>query len=333
MARTAMALSVAVTGGDTLFGRDLIAALDSDPDVERVLSLDVRPPSEQLWKTSWHKTDLVHPRSAEQLTKALREQSVDVVVHTAFLARPVHRGGWAHELEAIGTRHLLAAVEAAGVRRVVMRSSTLTYGALATHPGRIPEGAALSGAAESRFLADKVEAENQLTRFAQRNPERVVTILRLAPLLGAKSDTLATLYLSNTVCPMLLGFDPLVQLLHEADAVEAVRTALHCDVRGAVNVAASGVLPLSQAVKLCGARALPLPAGVLRRLSETLWLAQVGDFPPGLLDFLRYACVGDLTRMRRELHFSPKHDVRESILAFAGTLRSGEFGPVMGGGR
>jgi UDP-glucose 4-epimerase len=328
-----MGLNVAVTGGDTFFGRDLIAALDADPDVSRVVSLDVRPPSSELWKTSWQRVDLVHPRSAELLARLLKDEAVDVVVHTAFLARPVHRGGWAHELEAIGTRHLLAAVEAAGVRRVVMRSSTLTYGALATHPGRIPETATMAGAGQSRFLADKIEAENQLTRFAQRHPQRTVTILRLAPLLGPRSDTLATLYLSRRVCPMLLGHDPLVQLLHESDAIEAVRRAVHRGLRGAVNVAAPGVLPLSRAVELCGAKTVSLPASLLRRLSETLWLAQVGDFPPGLLDFLRYSVIGDLSRMKGELGFEPSYDVRGSLLAFASALQTGRHPAVDGGGR
>lgn len=320
-----MGLRVAVTGSDTFFGRDLVRALDADPAVAFVLALDVKAPDARLEKTTWARLDLVHPGAGDQLANKLREHAIEAVVHTAFLARPSHRGGWAHELEAIGTRSMLAAVEATGVQKLILRSSTLAYGARPTHPNHLKESAPLEGASHSAFIADKVEAEAQVARFAQKHPGRVVTILRLAPLLGDGADTLATLYLQQRVCPTLLGFDPLVQLLHSDDAVESTRRALHRDVRGAVNVGAPGVLPLSQAIRLAGARALPLPATLVRKWSETMWTFQLGHFPPGLVDFLRYLCVADLSRMREELGFQPRFGIQDAIRSLAGHNRPGNL--------
>lgn len=312
-------LSVAVTGTDGFFGRALLDALEADPGVERVLALGPKEPQRQFTKTTWHRVDLVHPRSAETLADLLVQ--TDVMVHSAFLARPSHQGGWAHELEAIGTRHVLAAVEAAGVRKVVLRSTTLSYGASRKAPNYLPERAPLLGGRQSSFIADKIEAEEQVARFAHKNPERIATILRLAPLLGPTADTLATNYLRRSVCPTFLGSDPLVQLLHEEDAVGATLRAVHVDVRGAVNVGAPGVVPLSHAIELVGSRPVPLPGSVLRGMSELLWTVQLGDVPPGLVDFLRYLCVGDLTRMRDELGYAPRYAVREALLSFAGAAR------------
>lgn len=316
-------LTVAVTGTSSFFGKALLLALESDPEVQATLALDTRAPDSDLRKATFTRLDLIHPRSAEQLAELLRANHVDVLVHTAFLSRPMHRGGWAHELEAIGTRHVLAATESSGVRKLVLRSSTLAYGALPTNPNYLDETTVLQGALQSAFIADKVEAENQTTRFAQKHPDRVVTILRYAPILGHTADTVATLYLRRRVCPTLLGFDPLVQVVHEEDAIEAARCAVHRDVRGAVNIGAPGVLPLTDAIRLAGARPLPTPAMLLRPLSETLWTAQVGEFPPGLLAFLKFVCVGDLRRMHDLLQFTPKFGVRESILSFAGSTRLG----------
>jgi UDP-glucose 4-epimerase len=312
-----MALRVAVTGSETFFGRGLVRALEAEPSVERLLALDARPPREPLTKAAWHKLDLVHPRSAEQLAKLLSDEGVDAVVHTAFLARPTHRGGWAHELEAIGTRHVLAALEAARVRKLLLRSSTLVYGALPTHPNLLKESTPLLGAGHSAFIADKVEVEEQVARFAQKHPARLVTILRFAPLLGRGADTLATLYLRQEACPTLLGHDPLVQLLHPEDAVEATRLALLGEVRGAVNVAAPGVMPLSHVIGLSGGRRVPVPSSTVRSLARVLWAAQLGRFPPGMVDFLRYLCVADLTRMTRDLGFAARHDLTSTILAAA----------------
>lgn len=313
-------LTVAVTGSEAFFGRALVLALETDPAVDRVIAIDRRPEHPLGAKVEFHALDLVHPRSPERLAPELAR--VDVLVHTAFLGRPVRTGSWAHELEAIGTRHVLTAAEAAGVRKVVLRSSTLLYGAHPDHPNRLLEHAPLRGGAQSRFLRDKVEADQQVQRFAAKHPDRVVTILRCAPLLGTGADTLASAFFGRRGSPTLLGHDPLVQLLHEDDAIGAtVQAAVRRDVRGAVNVAAPGVLPLSSALRLAGSRAMPLPELLLRPLARALWTASFGEFPPGLVDFLRYLCVGDLTRMREALGYTPRLDLATALLTFAGSSR------------
>lgn len=316
-----MGLSVAVTGTASFFGYGLLLALEADPEVERILALDTVPPPGELEKTTYRRIDVIHPRSGEQLANVLERSGTEVLVHSAFLARPTHRGGWAHELEAIGTRNVLAAAEAAGTPRLVLRSTTLAYGALPDNPNYLPETAPLRGGAHSRFLADKAEAEAQTARFAQQNPERTVTVLRFAPLLGPTADTLPTAYFSRRMAPTLLGYDPLIQLIHEEDAIEAARSVVHRPRRGVFNVAAPGVIPIARAIRLAGGRAVPLPSPAVRSMAETLWAAQIGTFSPDLLDFLRYLCVADTRRMQEELGFSPRYDVRETILSFAGARR------------
>ena len=63
------------------------------------------------------------------------------------------------------------------------------------------------------------------------------------------------------IVPTSLGFDPRLQLLHEADAVEVLRLATRGDAPpGVVNVAGDGVVLLSQAVRRAGRVRLPVPA-------------------------------------------------------------------------
>ncbi len=313
------ALVVALTGSDSAFGRALVEACEADPQVAQVIALDGKPRADGGPKTTYRELDLVHPASVEPLSDALVR--ADVVVHTAFLARPQFRGGWAHELETTGTRHLLLATEAANVGAFVMRSTTLVYGAQASHPARIPESASLDGRLAGSFLRDKVEAELQVQRFAERHPDRTVTLLRFAPLLGIGAETIGTAYLGQRLCPTLLGFDPVTQFIHLEDAVEATRLAIHRHVAGAVNVAAPGVLALSDAIRLSGATRLPLPEAAVRRTMGLLWTLEVGALPPGLVSFLRYPVVGDLTAMTERLGFTPRFAVRDAVLAFAGARR------------
>jgi UDP-glucose 4-epimerase len=51
----------------------------------------------------------------------------------------------------------------------------------------------------------------------------VVTVLRLAPILGPTVNNYLTRYLGRRVVPTLMGFDPLMQFLHEVDALAAFK--------------------------------------------------------------------------------------------------------------
>ena len=69
--------------------------------------------------------------------------------------------------------------------------------------------------------------------------------------------------------PMVLGFDPRLQFVHEDDVVHALEHAAINEVPGIYNVAADGVLALSEAIALLGKRPLPvlppLGTGLARR--------------------------------------------------------------------
>lgn len=311
-------LRVAISGTNSFLGKGLMERLASDPQIEHILAVEHQPPMQRQGKVHYRRIDLIHPRSGEDLADALGAHEIDAFVHTAFLSRPIHRGGWAHELEAIGTRHVVAAVEAAATRKLILRSTTLNYGAFPSNPMEIREDTPLLGKRQGSFIADKVEAETQVFRLAQRHPDRVITVLRLAPLLGYTRGTIAAAYLDRRLCPTLVGFEPLIQLLHEEDAYRALKAALLRDVQGAVNVAAPGVMALRDVIRQVGARPLPLLRPMARSLASTLWAAQMGSFPAGLVNFLRYSCVSDTTRMREELHFQPQLDLQATLSLFAG---------------
>jgi UDP-glucose 4-epimerase len=316
-------LTVAVTGTSTYVGEDLLRELEADRAVDRILAVDPKPPAFEGPKTHWVKLDLMLPRAPEALARELTEERCSVLIHTAFLARPTHRGSWAHELEAIGTNHVLTAAAAAKLPKLVVRSTTLCYGALASNPNYLPESAQLQGGTHSAFIADKVEVEKQVTRFAQQNPDCTVTILRFAPLLGPRADTIISKFLMRRVVFTLLGFDPLLQVLHEEDAIGATVAAVHRDVRGAINVAAPGVVPLSQAIQLAGSRPVPLPQVMLSRSLHALWATRAGDYPPGHIGFLKYLLVGDLGRMQKELQYKPRMDVVRALQAFRAVKQTG----------
>lgn len=313
---------VAVTGASGFLGSELIRRMEEDRRYARVLAIDIRKPGLPLTKTQFHKVDLTQPTADAAVARILKEQQADALAHLAFLSGPTHNRTWAHELEAIGTMHVLNACAACGLRKLILSSLTALYGPHPQNPNFLAEDAAPRGIPGSRFFEDKLEAERLTQRFADENPSSVVTVLRNAPILGRRARNYLSRYLALPVVPVMMGFDPLLQLLHEEDAVDALKLCVDADFPGTFNIAGDGVLPLSTILALAGKATVSVPHFLAYPLAKVLWMAQIFDVPPTFLDFMRYLCVADATRSKVALGFRPKHDIRKIVTEFAGTSLS-----------
>src|SRR5260221_7953443 len=136
---------VAITGAYSFVGAELTRRLEADRRCAKILAVDVRKPTFPLTKTQFHKIDLTMPTADADLAALWKSQGVDTVVHAAFLSTPTHNTAWAHELESIGTMHVLNAAGEAGVRKLVLFSTTLVYGASPANPNFLDESAELRG--------------------------------------------------------------------------------------------------------------------------------------------------------------------------------------------
>ena len=309
---------VAITGAISFLGRNLVALLEEDERVRRIVAIDVKAPTRVGPKTRPYAVDLTEPLAEVRMAELFGREGVETVVHLAFLSSPTHATAWAHELESVGTMHVLNAARDAEIRKVVMRSHTLLYGAYPNNPNYLTEDHPLRARRGEPYLADKIRAETDVKAYGAEGKDRIVTILRMAPIIGPTIHGYVGKYLSHRVVPTILGFDPLIQLLHETDAVAALKLSVDRDAPGVFNVVGDGVLPLSTVVKLAGRIAIPMPRRAAKALLSTLWLVQVGDAPATLLDYLQYLCVADGDRARRHLGFAPAYTTREALLDFAG---------------
>lgn len=312
---------VAVTGADSFLGRNLIGLLEEDDSITRIVAIDVRRPRTAGRRTRFYEIDLAQPSVEARLGEILHAEEVDAIVHAAFLSSPTPAEAFAHELESVGTMNLLNAARTIPLRKLVLSSQTLLYGPHPSNPNHLTEEHPLRGLASCRFLADKIDAEREVARFAQSAPDCSVTVLRLAPLLGPTVQSWVSRWLSRSLVPTLLGFDPLVQLLHEMDAVAAFKLALDRRAPGTFNIVGDGVLPVSTLIKLAGRVAVPLPELVLRAAASLLWTVQLNEAPAAFVAFLRYVCVADGRAATRGLGFRPAFSTREAVSDFAKAQR------------
>lgn len=311
---------IAVIGARSFLGRNLLALLSGDAKIDALLAIDDEPGAAGEAGVRSIELDLTTPGAEVKLAQVLADERVDTVVHVAFLDVPSHTAAFAHELESVGTMRLVRALRRSHVKKLILGSHTWLYGANSENPNFLREDAPLGASRSEPWFADKIEAESEVQRFAEAQPEVTVTVLRNAPILGPTIDNLVARYLGRALVPSLLGYDPLIQLVHEVDAVGALKWAVFRNVPGAYNIVGDGVLPLSTVIKLAGRTRAPLPGPFARRASAALWLAQLGDAPAGFLRYLRYLCVADGHKARGAGH-RPTFSTREAILDFVGAQR------------
>ena len=308
-------MRIGVTGAASFLGGRLLHRLVESRGPSNVLALDIVAPPAAL-HVPHRFVDLTEPASDQRLLDMLREEKIETLVHLAYLTGPRRDASYAHELESIGTLSVLAAAAAAGVRHVVIRSFTAVYGALGRNPSFLTEDRPLQASAALAWVRDKLEAEQHAASFAKRYPRMVVTVLRFAPLFGPGVSTFYTRLFDKRVVPMLMGYDPLVQLLHPDDALAAAEAALSCPSAGAFNVVPSGSIPLGAALHLAAKVPVAVPHPLAYAASDLLWSAGLAEAPGGFVDYARYPFVADGAKARRELGFQARYTSRDALMSY-----------------
>jgi UDP-glucose 4-epimerase len=306
---------VMVTGVARYLGACLARLLADDPDVDRVVGVDVVQPTHDIGGTEFVMADIRNPVVAKVITRA----EVNTVVHMNVLATPLDAGGRApqKEINVIGTMQLLAACQkSTTVGRLVVKSSTTVYGASPRDPAMFTEDMAPKALPRSGYAKDSVEVEGYVRGFSRRRPDVVVTTLRFANFMGPTVRTPMTDYFTLPVLPVVLGHDARLQFIHEDDGLAALRLATVDDRPGTFNVAGDGVLMLSQAARQAGRPVLPLPGLASSVVGGLMRRAKLADFSPEQIRFLTYGRGVDTTRMRRTFGFEPKHTTAQAFAAF-----------------
>jgi UDP-glucose 4-epimerase len=314
---------VLVTGVANYWGSRVAAGLAIEPRYH-VIGLDLERPTDEIRGLDFVQADIRNPL----LPELFASEGVDKVCHLAFVetTRPSEA---AFGLNVMGTAKLLGACAEAGVRKVVIKSSTAVYGARPSNSAFLAEDHALRGSRRTGTIRDLVEIEKFCSGFRHQEPAVLLTILRFPGIVGPTADTPMTRFLGEPAAPTLLGFDPLMQLIHEDDVVAALIHAVASDVAGVFNVAAEDVLTLNRIRGLAG----KMPVSVFHPLaywgSGLLGRAglQVDRYVPIELDYLRYPWVADLTRMHQELGFAPQYTAEESVREFAEGRRARTYEP------
>ena len=117
-----------------------------------------------------------------------------------------------------------------------------------------------------------------------------------------------------------MGFDPVLQLIHQDDMIKALRASLKPNVHGVYNIVGQGQAPLSRMLMFLGKKSYPVPGFVFRSLLQRAFKYHLTSFPPGELDHLKYTCLVDNQRAQKDMKICGRKIAARHPHRFVGPL-------------
>jgi UDP-glucose 4-epimerase len=305
-----MPRAVLVTGISGNLGRVLAKQLHTET---RVVGLDRRPFAGRPKDITLHQVDI----RKTKVEDAFRRRRIDALIHMGIMHDPRMPRSEAHGFNVLGTHKILELCVRHGVKKVVVLSSANVYGPRPDNSNFLPEEAPLMAAERFSEIRDLIELDMYAQSFMWKHPEIETVIVRPVNILGPTVRNAPSNYLRLERPLTVLGFDPMVQLIHEEDVGRAIVLALKPGLRGVYNVTGPGQVPLSTAMRELGRRPIPVPHVLIRTLVRRAFEARLTSFPPEEVDHIQYLCIVDGSRFVREAGWAPHYTLRETIRSVA----------------
>ena len=318
-------MRVVVVGATGNVGTSLLSRLIDDPQIDSIVGIARRIPDLRLPKVTWRAADIARDDPAPHF------EGADCVVHLAWLIQP------SRDLDALagtnieGSRRVFKAVAAAKVPALVYASSVGAYS-----PGPkdrlVDESWPTNGITTSFYSRHKAQVERMLDAFEEENES--VRVVRLRPALIFKREAASGIrrlfmgplfpgwIMRRNLIPFVPHVDDLrFQAVHATDIAEAYRLAITGDARGAFNVAAEPVLDTEAVARMLDARAVKVPANLLRAGAAATWRLRLQPSPEGWVDMGLNAPLLDSTRANKDLGWSPQYTSEFALMDLFEGLR------------
>lgn len=307
---------VLITGGAGFLGSHVASALAATDGVELVVAGDVRAPGAPVAEVVYETCDVTGDGDLEPL---LRRHRIDVVVHLAAIVSPGRDHAQEYRVDVDGSRHVLEACVAAGVRRVVVSSSGAAYGYHADNPEWLRESDPVRGNDEFAYARHKRLVEEMLVEYRERHPALEQVVFRIGTILGPTVRNQITALWDGRRILAIRGSDSPFVFVWVDDVAAAMARAATDGPAGVYNVAGDGRLTVREIAARLGKPVLTVPAGVLAsalRVGRALRLTVHG---PEQVGFLRYRPVLANDALKAVFGYTPRMTSREAFDAYLAT--------------
>lgn len=320
-------MRVIVFGATGNVGTSVLESLEGESGVDEIVAVARRTPNREFARTTFEKADI----ASSDLAPLMR--GADAVVHLAWLIQPGRTESITHRVNVTGSERLLHAAVDAKVPAFLYASSVGAYS-----PGPkdrlVDESWPTNGIQSSFYSRHKVAVERQLDRVERDHPEMRVVRMRPGLIFKAQAATEIRRLFAGPFLPRALlrpGLIPIVpdvprlrfQAVHSLDVGDAYRRVLLSDVRGPFNLVADPPIGPSELAQILNARAVKLPARMLRGAAVATFALRLQPSEPGWLDMALAVPLLDSTRARTELGWAPRHTGTDALAELLQAMRQG----------
>jgi UDP-glucose 4-epimerase len=309
---------VYVTGGNGFLGSSVVAGLAAQLGggvVEAVVSGDLREPRQPIDGVDYEKADVTQ---ANQLLEQFQRHRINTVVHLAAIVNPgrdlTREDEYRVDVE--GTRNVLEACFATGVRRIVVSSSGAAYGYHADNPEWIVETDAIRGNESFSYSHHKRLVELMLEDARVWHPELEQVVFRIGTILGETVGNQITALFEKKRLLRLAGSESPFVFAWDQDVVGCMVRAATVGPAGMFNVAGDGALTVRELARIMGKKTLTVPVWVLK---VGLWAGKVVGATahgPEQAKFLQYRPVLLNTRLKQVFGYTPQYTSRQAFEAW-----------------
>jgi UDP-glucose 4-epimerase len=301
---------VLITGGAGYLGSALVGSLArrraGSGDPACIVATDVRevPREKREPGVDYAVSDVRQPG----LEAVLREHAIDTVVHLAAIVTPGAKSNRELEyaVDVTGTKNVLEACVASGVRRIIVTSSGAAYGYHADNPEWLTEDDPVRGNEAFAYSHHKRLVEEMLAGYRRSHPELKQVVFRVGTILGETTRNQITALFERPRLIAIRGSKSPFVFIWDQDVVGAIEHAIFSGGEGIYNVAGDGALSIQQIAARLGKRCITLPPALLRTVLAVLHPIGLSRYGPEQVDFLRYRPVLDNRRLKEQFGYVPK---------------------------
>ncbi len=314
--------AVLVTGAAGYIGSLVMQSLAAEPrGLERIVATDIREPAELPTGVTWMTLDVRAPELADVIVA----HRIDTVVHLAAIVTPGpgQTREFMYSVDVDGTRNVLDACLAGGVKKVIITSSGAAYGYHADNARMLYEDHPLRGNVEFAYSDHKRIVEQMLADYREQHPELEQLIFRVGTILGASVSNQITALFEKPVVLGLEGAPTPFVFIWDRDVVGVIEAGIHGPGKGIFNLAGDGTMTLREIARKLGKPYVELSPGLVEGALSVLHRVGLSQYGPEQVGFLRYRPVLANDSLKQDFGYIPQLTSRQVFDLYTESVQSG----------
>ncbi len=298
---------ILITGAAGMVAGALLAELGD----HEVIATDKRKPADLPACVKFEEMDVRGDQPAEIIGRTKPE----VIVHLASVVTPPKGTdrAFAYAVDVTGTRNVIDAALANGVRRLVVTSSGAAYGYHADNPVPLHESDPVRGNEAFPYAHHKRLVEEMLAEARRDHPALEQVVLRVGTVLGEGTDNQITALFRKPRLLGVKGSDSPFVFIWTRDLARILKRAATDGPAGIYNVAGDGALGVTELGRRLGKPVLRLPAWLLRGALAVAHPLGISRYGPEQVRFLQYRPVLANDALKRDFGYVPEKTSAETF--------------------